>query len=87
MFVDALATNRQESQIYCLQLICTSESSEAISTRVMASLSNKSPPPTPSPSSINGGLALVDWLTLTTERSFGSIGQQGLVDVRLDNHR
>ena len=62
----------------CSQLICASESGEAISTRAVASLVQKMSPP----QLYKRGLVLNNQLTLTTEISFGSLGQQGLIDVR-----
>ena len=78
MFLDLLAANRQELRMNCSQLICTSESGEATSTRAVASLVQKMSPP----QLYKRGLALINKLTLTTEMSFGSIGQQALIDVR-----
>ena len=63
----------------CSQLICASESGQAISTRAVASLVQKMSPPQLYK---RRGLVLNNQLTLTTEMSFGSLGQQALIDVR-----
>ena len=62
----------------CSQLICASESGETISTRAVASLVQKMS----HPQLYKRGLVLNNQLTLTTEMSFGSLGQQALIDVR-----
>ena len=41
VFVDAIDTNQKELELNCSQLICTSESGEATSTRAVASLNQK----------------------------------------------
>ena len=41
VFVDAITTNSKELELICSQLICTSESGEATSTRAVASLNKK----------------------------------------------